>query len=159
MFGYRKTPAKYHTAPQDIVFMLRDKTDYIVVHCSATEPGLRVGVGEIRQWHLDQGWNDIGYHFVITRAGAVQHGRPLAQVGAHVRGHNHNSVGICLVGGVDSDNNPEQNYTFKQYLALRLLIDGLKVMYQGAKLMGHRDFPEVSKDCPCFDVRDWYKHE
>lgn len=139
--------------------MLRDSTDYIVVHCSATPESMRVGVSEIRQWHKDRGWKDVGYHFVITRNGSIQHGRPIEDVGAHVRGHNGNSIGICLIGGVDEHDDPVANYTTRQYLSLRLLIDGIKMRYSNAKLMGHRDFPEVAKDCPCFDVREWYKHE
>jgi N-acetylmuramoyl-L-alanine amidase len=76
--------------------------------------------------------------------------------GAHVYGHNHHSVGICLIGGVNSDGESENNYTPEQLLMLRILIDGLKAMFPKSKLIGHCDFPGVAKDCPCFDVREWY---
>lgn len=136
--------------------MKRERTDCIVVHCSATEPALTIGAREIRDWHQDKGWKDIGYHFVIRRNGTIELGREIESLGAHVRGHNHNSVGVCLVGGVDENGKSEANYTDNQLLSLRLLINGLKVKYQKAKLIGHCDFPEVAKDCPCFDVREWY---
>lgn len=136
--------------------MKRERTDYIVVHCSATEPGLSIGAREIREWHKDLGWSDIGYHFVIRRNGTLEMGRAIEAQGAHVRGHNHNSVGVCLVGGVDEEGESEANYTKSQLTMLMLVIDGLKARYPKAKLIGHCDFPGVAKDCPCFDVREWY---
>ncbi|EMQ2877340.1 N-acetylmuramoyl-L-alanine amidase, partial [Vibrio navarrensis] len=73
---------------------------YITIHCSATSPEQNIGVSEIRAWHRAKGWRDIGYHWVITRQGELQAGRPMTQQGAHVRGHNQGNIGICLIGGV-----------------------------------------------------------
>lgn len=117
---------------------------------------MNIGVREIREWHKDRGWSDIGYHYVIRRSGNIELGRSLNRQGAHVFGHNHNSVGICLIGGVDEDGEPQNNYTNDQLMMLRLLIDGLKSQFKKAKVLGHRDFPGVAKDCPCFDVGAWY---
>ncbi len=80
--------------------MKRESTDHIVVHCSATKPSQDVGASEIRQWYLDRGLSNIGYHLVIRRDGPVENGRPLSNVGAHVRGYNRVSIGICLSGGM-----------------------------------------------------------
>jgi N-acetyl-anhydromuramyl-L-alanine amidase AmpD len=138
------------------VSMQRKKTEFIVVHCSATKPDFDIGAAEIRGWHLARGWQDIGYHLVIRRNGAVETGRPIDSQGAHVSGHNHNSVGICLIGGLDESGAAENNFTDRQMTMLRIVIDGLRARYPGASVLGHRDFPEVAKDCPCFDVRGWY---
>ncbi len=136
--------------------MKRESTDQIIVHCSATAPSLTVGVKEIRDWHQARGWKDIGYHVVIKRNGSIEFGRPLDEVGAHAYSHNHHSAGVCLIGGVNDQGYSENNFTKEQFLSLRLIIDGLLSRYPGSKVLGHRDFPEVHKDCPCFNVREWF---
>lgn len=133
----------------------RTRTDYIVVHCAATPPTMNIGRSEIDRWHRQLGWLMIGYHFVIRRDGTVETGRNIDVPGSHVSGYNANSVGICLVGGVDSKGRSEANYTKEQYNALAKLLRELKVKYPNAIIQGHRDFPKVAKDCPCFDVRKW----
>ncbi len=137
------------------LFTPRKLTEYIAVHASATQPKMDVGVKEIRQWHRAQGWTDIGYHYVIRRDGTLEVGRPEDVVGAHVSGFNNNSIGICLVGGVDSKLKAEDNFTSAQYAELAVLLRKLKAKYPKAIIQGHRDFPKVKKDCPCFDVRKW----
>ncbi|MGL5965359.1 MAG: N-acetylmuramoyl-L-alanine amidase, partial [Fusobacteriaceae bacterium] len=82
-------------------FKKRGSTDHIVIHCSATKPTMDIGVRDIRMWHKQQGWLDVGYHFIIKRDGTIEEGRPVDVVGSHVKNHNSNSVGVCLVGGVD----------------------------------------------------------
>ncbi len=133
----------------------RTRTDYIAVHCAATPPTLDIGRAEIDRWHRAKGWLMIGYHFIIRRDGRVEIGRPVDAIGAHVEGYNSISVGICLVGGVDSKGRAEDNFTPSQYAALAELLIELKAKYPGATIQGHRDFPKVAKDCPCFDVRKW----
>ncbi len=154
---------------------MRKSTDWLVVHCSATRAALDVGAAEIRRWHTDapkwvvrsgkktniggRGWSDIGYHYVIKRDGTIQPGRKQNAVGAHVENHNANSIGICLVGGLNNDNfKPENNFTKQQFASLKMLLsDVLLVMYPEAKILGHRDFPSVNKACPCFDAIAWAK--
>lgn len=111
----------------------------------------------IRQWHVEKGWIDVGYNVVIPRNGMVQIGRPLDARGAHVAGYNARALGICLVGGLDEDGEPEANYTQAQYDALEATIHFLRKYAPLAKIQGHRDFPNVAKACPCFDVRDWLR--
>ena len=121
-----------------------------------------IGVEEIRKWHTDpeedggRGWSDIGYLYVIRRSGGVETGRGVLEAGAHVRGYNNKSVGICLVGGVDADGNAEDNYTPGQMESLVKLLLGLEVTFPMAFVQGHRDFPDVDKECPCFDVVPWW---
>ena len=128
----------------------------IVIHCSDTPEGRPVSVETIRRWHLDRGWRDIGYHYVIDLDGNVHEGRPIGQIGAHVRGHNTGTIGICYVGGVTNDGRlaPKDTRTPAQVEALRSLVAELAETYPGIMTVkGHRDFPRVAKACPCFDAQ------
>lgn len=136
--------------------MLRKRTDFIVLHCSATRACQDIGAREIRRWHVAKGWKDIGYHFVIRLDGRIEKGRALSTIGAHVADHNANSLGICLVGGLDDATwQPADTYTRAQWAALKRLLNELIVIYPGAKILGHRDFKGVAKACPCFDAKPW----
>lgn len=137
----------------------RTSTEFIAIHCSATRPSQQVEVGDIRKWHKAKGWSDCGYHWIITRKGVTQRGRPENRVGAHVEGFNAVSVGVCLVGGVSEDDftKPENNFTPQQFAALARLLEVLKKKYPNAVIQGHRDFPNVAKACPSFSVKDWLK--
>ena len=117
-----------------------------------------IGVDEIRRWHLARGWRDIGYHFVITRDAAIQHGRDRDEIGAHAIGRNHESIGICLVGGVaDDGKTPEFNFTRGQLGCLEDLLNDLTAVYFEAEVTGHRNLmvPGYTQ-CPCFDVAAWW---
>ena len=76
----------------------------LVVHCSATPAGKPFRAADIDRWHREQGWNGIGYHYVITLDGSIEPGRDLEEAGAHVAGHNRNSIGICYIGGMNAQN-------------------------------------------------------
>lgn len=134
----------------------RTATDYIVIHCSATGEQ-DFGAADIDKWHRKNGWACIGYHYVIRRNGEVEEGRDVQVIGAHVSGHNENSIGICMVGGVDSNDHTKakNNFTEAQFISLKSLLTVLKLQYPNAKIQGHRDFPGVAKACPSFDVKDW----
>lgn len=128
----------------------------IVVHCSATPPDRNVTVADIRRWHTKgNGWSDVGYHYVIRRDGVVEAGRPLERPGAHAAGYNADSIGVCLVGGVDSDGQPDANFTRQQWAALAQLVDDILLTHGPLKVIGHRDV-NAGKACPCFDVGAWY---
>lgn len=134
----------------------------LIIHCSATRPAMDIGAEEIRGWHVNgNGWADIGYHYVIRRNGIIETGRDvdrdgdiLEEVGAHAYGFNRDSVGICLVGGVDENGKPDANYTRKQWESLGALVDGLVDELGPIKVIGHRDVTS-GKSCPCFDVLAW----
>lgn len=131
------------------------KINWLVIHTAATRPSMDIGAKEIRSWHKARGWSDIGYHYVIRRDGRVEKGRPDARVGAHVSGYNRDSLGICLVGGVNENLVPENNYTEAQWQSLENLLHKLSQKYPEAYVRGHRDFPGVHKACPCFDAEPW----
>ena len=133
----------------------------IILHCSATPEGKDYSVETIRQWHLDRGLSDIGYHYVIQRDGTIDKGRPEERQGAHVRGHNRNSIGISYIGGVESKQVdgkwiPKDTRTEDQVCALEYLIEALMNKYPDATLHGHNEFS--AKACPSFDVKEQYKH-
>ena len=129
----------------------------IIIHCTATAEGKNHTVDEIRRWHVDgEGWNDIGYHFVIYLDGSIHLGRKLERAGAHTYSHNTNSIGIVYVGGCAADGKtPKDTRTPEQKRALLSLVKELKHQYPDATIHGHREF--AKKACPSFDVQKWLK--
>lgn len=128
----------------------------IIVHCSATPEGKDYTVQDIRRWHKQQGWSDIGYHYVVYRNGHIEPGRDVDLIGAHCPNHNSYSIGICYIGGMDYQNkNPKDTRTLAQKAALLSLLKDLRQLYPTAKIYGHRDF--ANKACPSFDAKKEYK--
>ncbi len=126
---------------------------YITVHCSATPPDMDIGVAEIRHWHQQKGWQDIGYHYVIRRCGTVEHGRPLTRPGAHVRGHNRGNIGVCLIGGCDTQQYPQDNFTLAQRKSLFLLLAELQHVFaiDDAHVCAHSQW-DSGKACPVISI-------
>jgi len=132
------------------------KINLIVWHCSATPPSMDIGAEKIREWHVDvNGWSDIGYHWIIRRDGTVDKGRDESRSGAHAKGFNANSIGVCLVGGVDSRQNPESNFTRAQYEAAFALKDDLDARYSGVEHKGHNELS--TKACPSLNAKELFK--
>ena len=132
--------------------------DKIIVHCSATREGENYTVDTIRSWHVDgRGWSDIGYHFYIDIYGQIHKGRDISRIGAHTKGLNRNSIGVCYCGGVEEDGKTPKDTRYDcQKEALLAVLRTLKAMYPEAKIHGHRDF--ARKACPSFDATEEYKH-
>jgi len=143
--------------------------DIIVIHCSATKENKDYSVEDIKKWHIQRGFKDIGYHFVIKLDGTIEIGRPLDKVGAHVTNHNENTIGICYIGGLDANNRAKDTRTDKQKESLSNLITFLKTFIPIKEIKGHRDYSkdlnnngiiepnEYMKECPCFEVKKEYK--
>lgn len=135
------------------------KINRVVIHCSATrrewmeDTSVADQAAEIDRWHKARGWRAIGYHFVIGRDGAVAYGRDIDEAGAHVRGHNHDSIGICLIGGHGSSAEDafETHFTIEQDTALRELLAALMLVLGPMKVHGHNEF--AAKACPGFQVQ------
>lgn len=132
------------------------KINYLVVHSSATPPKMDIGKHEITEWHKARRFRTIGYHFIIRRDGTLEYGRDIKETGAHVKGHNKDSIGICMVGGIDHDGKPEENFTTFQYQELAKLLHKLKGQFPSAIIQGHRDFKSAKTACPSFDVKAWW---
>ena len=136
----------------------------IIIHCSDSPFG---NVNDIRQWHKEKGWRDIGYHFVILNGlldpdfylpalnGSIECGRPLDgdkwivgnEVGAHALGYNKNSIGICLIG--------ETAFTPDQHFSLLTLIKDLIAHFAECKIkvLGHCETEKGrGKTCPNIDM-------
>jgi N-acetylmuramoyl-L-alanine amidase len=128
--------------------------DKIIIHCSATPEGREHTVADIDRWHKNNGWNEIGYHYVIYLDGSIHKGRDVEKVGAHCTGHNKNSIGICYIGGCDKDMKPKDTRTDAQKNSIIELLTRLKKWYPEAKIYGHRDF--ANKACPGFDATKEY---
>lgn len=146
----------------------RRRTDYIVVHCSATRPSSNIGADEIDHMHRQRQFDEIGYHSVIRRDGEIEFGRHFDQQGAHVKGHNFRSVSVCMVGGINEQTgDAEDNFTEDQYDSLWDVLCVLERAYPDAQIVGHRDLsPDLDgdgiveehewlKECPSFDVSDF----
>jgi N-acetylmuramoyl-L-alanine amidase len=119
--------------------------DKIVIHCSATPNGREDTAEDIHGWHLSNGWDGIGYHYVIECKGKLVHGRPEYWKGSHAYGHNTGSIGICMIG--------TDVFNSQQWYILENLIRELSIKYPGVEIMGHNEVS--SKTCPGFDVQKW----
>ncbi|MCZ0963905.1 peptidoglycan recognition protein family protein [Paracoccus benzoatiresistens] len=133
----------------------------IIVHCSATRPEWMDGrpiaekVAEIRRWHLANGWNDIGYHWIIDRPGKVLVGRGETVIGAHTVGKNSGTIGVCLIGGHGSAETDSfsDHYTRAQDVTLGQMIDAISSRTQIERVSGHNEY--AAKACPGFNVPKW----
>lgn len=132
----------------------RNNVEYIVIHCSETPPSADIGVVDIDRQHRKQGSFGCGYHFVIRRDGTLERGRNVETPGLHTRGYNHCSISICLVGGVDMDGNPDDNFSVDQKITLEEALYELQNVYPNAKIVGHNDLDDA-EFCPSFDVQEW----
>lgn len=135
------------------------------MHCSATPEGRDVTAADINKMHIARGFKKIGYHYVVRLDGTVETGRKENEIGAHAKGYNANSIGVCYVGGLASDGKtPKDTRTPAQKSALKKLLHTLKQRYPDARIVGHRDLsPDTNhngkvdkwewiKACPCFDA-------
>jgi len=131
--------------------------DYIIIHCAATPEGRDVSTDTIKDWHVNgRGWSDIGYHYVIELDGTIGQGRDLDVSGAHTKGQNARSIGVCYVGGCDEDMKPKDTLFGEQLDSMESLLKGLMDKYPNAKLAGHNEF--ANKACPSFQVSEKFAH-
>lgn len=120
----------------------------IIVHCSDSDIASHDNIETIRSWHVqERGFNDVGYHYVITKDGIIHVGRPLDQIGAHCKGKNRNSIGICLTG------KDPRRFTDKQYSSLAILCRKLMEEHGIELVNGHYKYSD--KQCPNFNVDTW----
>ena len=121
---------------------MREETKYIVIHCSQTRPSQSyVDARTIDRWHRERGWLKIGYGGVILRDGAYEQGREDNEVQAHVKGYNHTSFGLCLVGGAKEEDWKvgEDNFTAEQWGSLKVQLTRLvKLIISPDKLLEYK---------------------
>ena len=130
--------------------LIKKNINLLVVHCSDTENNQSLSAIDIHKMHLEFGWDGIGYHKIIKRSGKIENGRPEYWVGAHVKGKNEISLGVCLIG--------RDRFTKKQLVSLERVLKKWKTAYPTAKIVGHKDTGKTKKSCPNFDVITWSKN-
>lgn len=126
----------------------------IIIHCSDTAEGQNYHARDIDKWHRAQGFRKIGYHYVIDIDGLIEKGRDLEEIGAHCKGHNEHSIGICYIGGRGKDGQYKDTRTENQKTSMKLLWQYLHMLYPNALIFGHNDL-NPHKACPCFKVPDF----
>ncbi len=135
--------------------------DLITLHCSDSSYG---NAALIESWHKARGFRMIGYHYVILNSyptersysekrpefqfdGYVETGRPSQMIGAHARGYNRNSIGVCLIG--------RSQFTGLQFGSLKRLIAEIQRQHPQACIIGHYEL-DNNKTCPNIDM-DWLR--
>lgn len=132
-----------------------DSVRFIVVHCSATREDRDYTVEQLLRDHKTRGFRTIGYHFYIRKSGIATQHRRILEVGAHARGVNRCSIGICYEGGLDANGLPADTRTFEQKKALLGLLWKLHQLFPQALIVGHRELPGANKACPCFNCDEY----
>lgn len=135
----------------------------IILHCSASSFG---SADVIDRWHKERGWSGCGYHYVVCNGyenkgdefeenvmnGEIQVGRDLEVAGAHARGYNADSIGICMIG--------TNEFTEEQFTSLGSLVIGMMTQFDLSPedVLGHYQVDTHGKTCPNFDI-DWFMHK
>ena len=133
------------------------KISLIVIHCSATREDKELTAFDLDTMHRRRGFNGTGYHYYIRKDGTVHLTRPVERIGAHVKGFNANSIGICYEGGLNEDGKPADTRTAAQRFALIDLLTILRHQYPEAQIAGHYQLSaSIHKACPCFDPKKEY---
>lgn len=130
---------------------------YIAVHCTAT-PQTTTVKSILNYWKTGLGWKNPGYHLIVKPNGEYERLASDETICNGVKNYNSVSMHISYIGGIDSKGKAIDNRTAEQKQTMLELICDLKSKYPSAKIQGHRDFPNVAKDCPSFNAIEEYKH-
>jgi hypothetical protein len=124
----------------------------ITVHHEGMEPFLATSASDTidrlnRVWngHDGRGFGDIGYHFVIDRAGRIWEARSLRYQGAHVSGRNEGNIGVMCLGNFD-----EQSMSALQRKALEHQLRVLAARYRvkSKSVLSHQEWKGARTACP-----------
>ena len=128
---------------------------YLVVHCVACRCNRPFSVESLINCGK-QKYGQVSYHYYVRYDGSVIPLLPESVQGIHVKGYNWCSLGIVYEGGLDEHGHPADTRTEAQKHALYELLKALTADYPDARILGHREFPRVHKDCPCFQASTEY---
>lgn len=131
---------------------------YLVVHCTATVQDATIEALK-KYWKEVRGWKDVpGYHYIIRKDGEIIQLLDESKMSYGAFGHNKECIHISYIGGIDKKGKPIDNRTQAQEDAMYDKLMELLEKYPEAEILGHRDFPNVHKACPSFDVKEWMKN-
>lgn len=123
------------------------KIDMIVIHCSATRADVPLSPRQLEEMHRQRGFDGCGYHYYVRRDGEICTMRPVDRPGAHAKGYNQHSIGVCYEGGLDEQGRPADTRTELQKRSLRVLVRVLAMDFQTRRIVGHRDLsPDLDGD-------------
>lgn len=128
---------------------------YLAVHCTATQQNATVESIK-RYWKEEKKWRNPGYHYIVLPDGSVDQLLPINEVSNGVAGYNSVTINICYIGGITKQGKSVDNRTDAQKETILRLLKDLKERFPTAIIQGHRDFPGVKKDCPCFNAKTEY---
>jgi N-acetylmuramoyl-L-alanine amidase len=132
------------------------KINYIVIHCTATQPDAKVKSIQ-NYWHKTLGWNNPGYHILIDPNGTPHQLQYFDNIANGVRGFNKDSIHISYIGGVDEEYKPKDTRTDQQKIGImNAIYKAIEYAGHDVQILGHRDFPKVKKACPSFDAKETY---
>lgn len=135
----------------------------IIIHCSDSPDDMRFDIADVNKWHKarnfppDSNGSFVGYHWLVLRDGTCQMGRPDNEAGCHCKGHNHDSIGICLMG-------TGKNYTPEQWRSLDYLLMNYMSAYglEPKQVFGHCEFDTAKaqgKTCPNIPNMEKFRDE
>ncbi len=130
----------------------------IVVHCTGTPPFTPIASIQ-NYWKTQHGWKMPGYHYIITSNGEVVQLADEATVCNGAKGFNSDSIHVAYVGGVTVNKKNGDTRTAEQKSSMFSLLRSLRIKYDLVPIVGHRDLPNVRKECPCFEAGVWYIEE
>lgn len=130
--------------------------DLIILHCADTYSNMDISVKDVDDWHKQRGWSGVGYHFFIKLDGTIEIGRDIDRIGAHCKGYNKNSIGICYAGGKGDNGEPKDTRTDAQKRSISALIINLQASNPSSEVKGHNELS--NKACPSFDVQNDLKN-
>ena len=132
--------------------MITRKIDKIIIHCADTKTSQSFDISEVDLWHRKRGFDKVGYHYYIRLDGTLQIGRELNEVGAHCKGQNSKSIGICFEGGLNKEGSKWATPLNEQLLTYDSLKAYLDSIFKDLQVFGHYEFSD--KSCPNFDIND-----
>jgi hypothetical protein len=122
----------------------------IVVHVSDSPDNREdIDAAEIDRWHKQNGWSGIGYHKIVIKGGAIENGRPESVAGAHVAGHNADTLAICWVGRNDCQD--AQKESMKKQILEWCDKYGISI----DDVYGHYELAPGGKTCPNLDMNEF----
>ncbi len=122
----------------------REETDMIVIHHTGGND-IDASAKQINEWHQNQDWVGIGYHFVIRKNGTIERGRPEWAVGSHAYGENWHTLGIHLSGAMDKVQPTKAQIESCAHL-VAYLCEEYEIPIDREHIVGHR---EVNDDTSC----------